>query len=169
MQNPKVDLRLPKARSLTNPAPFWKRGLAFIVDMLIFDFITFIPLYGFLKDRIPQTDDLMVLVKLFETPSFLESISLISTLISFLFLFYFVAFEIKTRQTPGKMLLNLYVIADENKEGPGFSQVLIRNLIFIPVIPFTLLWIIDPIYMIVTGRRLCEILSKTRVIEEIKI
>jgi uncharacterized RDD family membrane protein YckC len=78
-------------------------------------------------------------------------------------------FEFKIRQTPGKMLLNLYVIADGKKEGPGFIQTLIRNLIFIPIFPFSLLWIIDPLYMIFTGRRLTELLSKTRVIEEIKI
>jgi len=46
-----------------------------------------------------------------------------------------------------------------------FWQALLRWIIFIPLFPFTLLIIADPIYLIFRKRRLTEVFSKTTVVE----
>ena len=69
-------------------------------------------------------------------------------------------------QTIGKMLMKVYVVSD-NKDLKRW-QLLTRNLVFIPIFPFVLLWILDPLFMFFTktNQRLTEILSKTRVVEK---
>ena len=69
-------------------------------------------------------------------------------------------------QTIGKKIMNIYVVGDSEK--PGKWQLLIRNLFFIPIFPFDLLFIVDPIFMLFTksNQRLTEILGKTRVVEK---
>ncbi|MEM4397999.1 MAG: RDD family protein, partial [Candidatus Woesearchaeota archaeon] len=47
-------------------------------------------------------------------------------------------------------------------------QSILRNLFLIPLFPFYLLWIIDPIYLLITKTRLSEKYSKTLLIEEKK-
>ena len=74
--------------------------------------------------------------------------------------------EKKMGQTIGKVLMRIYVVSDNNNLKTW--QLLTRNLIFIPIFPFVLLWIIDPLFMFFTktNQRLTEILSKTKVVEE---
>ena len=69
-------------------------------------------------------------------------------------------------QTIGKMLMKVYVASDNNTLKAW--QLLARNLVFIPIFPFVLLWILDPLFMFFTktNQRLTEILSKTRVVEK---
>ncbi|MEM2138608.1 MAG: signal peptide peptidase SppA [Candidatus Woesearchaeota archaeon] len=47
-------------------------------------------------------------------------------------------------------------------------QSILRNLFLIPLFPFYLLWIIDPVYLLMTKKRLSEKYSKTLLIEEKK-
>ena len=70
------------------------------------------------------------------------------------------------QQTIGKMLMKIYVVSDTKTLNPW--QLLVRNLVFIPIFPFVLLWLIDPLFMFFTktNQRLSEILSKTRVVEK---
>ena len=69
----------------------------------------------------------------------------------------------------GKKLLNLYV-ESQTKE-LKYWQLLVRSMFLIPLFPFVLLWVIDPIVMLFTkdSQRLSEILSKTKVVERYKI
>ena len=69
-------------------------------------------------------------------------------------------------QSIGKMLMKIYVISD-NKVLKTW-QLLVRNIVFIPIFPFVLLWILDPLFMFFTktNQRLTEILGKTRVVEK---
>jgi uncharacterized RDD family membrane protein YckC len=85
---------------------------------------------------------------------------------SILIILYFLMLEIKMSQTIGKMLMKVYVVSD-NKELKAW-QLLARNLVFIPIFPFVLLWILDPLFMLFTktNQRLSEILGKTRVVEK---
>ena len=59
----------------------------------------------------------------------------------------------------------IYVVSDD---GMKTWQVLARNIVFIPIFPFILLWVLDPLFMFFTktNQRLSEILSKTKVVEK---
>ena len=83
-----------------------------------------------------------------------------------LIILYFIMLEKKMNQTIGKMIVKIYVASD-NKDLKTW-QLLVRNLVFIPIFPFVLLWILDPLFMFFTktNQRLTEILSRTRVVEK---
>ena len=74
--------------------------------------------------------------------------------------------EKKMRQTIGKALIGIYVVSD-NKDLKAW-QLLVRNIVFMPIFPFVLLWLFDPLFMFFTktNQRLTEILSRTRVVEK---
>ena len=74
--------------------------------------------------------------------------------------------EKKLNQTPGKMLFNLYV--NSQTKDLKYWQLFIRSIFLIPLFPFVLLWLIDPLVMFFTkeNQRLSEILSKTKVVEK---
>ena len=97
--------------------------------------------------------------------------------------------EKKMGQTIGKMLMKIYVVdarekvAGENARTLAFMasshstsdnnnlktwQLLARNLVFIPMFPFVLLWVLDPLFMFFTktNQRLTEILGRTKVVEK---
>ena len=73
--------------------------------------------------------------------------------------------ERKTGQTIGKAVMKIYVVSDLSEMKAW--QALTRSIAFIPLFPFFLLWLLDPLFMFFTktNQRLTEILSKTRVIE----
>lgn len=131
-------------------APFWKRVLAYIFDLMVMDFVILYPFNRF-----------------FVSGNYLLGFSagnnemyLITFFAFALMLCYWVLFELNIGQTPGKILFNLYVAS---KGKAGFKEILIRN---IPK-PFFVLLGLDVIYMFVKrdNRRFSEILSNTLVIE----
>ncbi|PIN68596.1 hypothetical protein COV93_08920, partial [Candidatus Woesearchaeota archaeon CG11_big_fil_rev_8_21_14_0_20_43_8] len=79
---------------------------------------------------------------------------------------YFALTEFKLGQSFGKMLLQLRVRSDT--KDLRLYQCLLRSIFLIPVFPFILLWIADPLSMAFTkdSRRLSEILSKTRTVQD---
>ena len=84
-------------------------------------------------------------------------------------LLYFYLLEKKLAQSIGKVLFGLYVRSQE-KELKRW-QIFVRSMFLMPVFPFVLLWLVDPIVMLFNkeNQRLSEILSKTKVVEEYKI
>lgn len=72
-------------------------------------------------------------------------------------------------QTIGKMLMKIYVVSDNANIKTW--QLFTRNLVFIPIFPFVLLWVLDPLLMFFTktNQRLSEILSKTKTVEKFSI
>ncbi len=102
-------------------------------------------------------------ISIFESNSNL--IWLIVTM-AFIALLYFAMFEYKLQQTIGKMVLGLYVVSE--KGGLSIWQAVGRSIFILPIFPFILLWIIDPIYLIFKKIRLSEILTRTMTVEEVK-
>ena len=90
----------------------------------------------------------------------------ISIAISVLSIAYFTILESNIGQSIGKKFLHLKVTSLE--KNPKIWQYIIRSLFLIPLFPFILLWLIDPIYIFFNtdGQRLTESVSKTKVIEE---
>lgn len=157
-------LNLPKEKTFMGPALIWKRIAAFFIDIMIINLIVLFPFRGLFQKIIPKEYPFSEAYKLLSSADYTGHISSISFMISILVILYFLMLEKKTGQTIGKMLMKIYVVSDTNSL--KIWQLLTRNLIFIPVFPFVLLWVVDPLFMFFTktNQRLSEILSKTRVV-----
>ena|SRR3989338_208750 len=163
-------LNLPKEREFVGTALVWKRILAFIIDIGILFIFVFFPLRNLLRAYITENTSFSEIYNnIVSSPDF--ALPLMATYIVMLLLafMYFFILESKMNQTIGKKLLNLYVVS--NKDSFSKWQALVRNLAFIPIFPFDLLLIIDPLFMFFNknSQRLSEILSRTKVVEIYKL
>jgi uncharacterized RDD family membrane protein YckC len=160
-------LNLPKEKTFTGPATVWKRAAAFVVDLLIINLVILFPFRKLFQKIIPETASFTETYNLISQNSgFGTAIAFLTTMVAFLAILYFYILEKKLHQSIGKILFNIYVVSD-NKKLKSW-QLLARNLFLIPVFPFILLWILDPIFLFFTknSQRLSEILSKTKVMED---
>ena len=160
-------LRLPKERTFTGPALIWKRIAAFFIDMAVINFFVLFPFGKLFEGIVPKDYSFPESMKfLGSSADFTGFISYISFIISVFVIAYFYLLEKKMRQTIGKAIMKIYVVSDNNDLKRW--QLLVRNIVFIPLFPFVLLWIIDPLFMFFnkTNQRLSEILSKTKVVEK---
>ena len=159
-------LNLPKERTFIGPALLWKRIAAFFIDMMIINLIILFPFRSLFQNIIPKDYSFSEAYKLVSSSTdYSGFITSVSFIMSVLIILYFLMLERKMSQTIGKMLMKIYVASDNNTLKAW--QLLIRNLVFIPIFPFVLLWVLDPLFMFFTktSQRLSEILSKTRVVE----
>ncbi len=159
-------LNLPKEKVFIGPAMLWKRILAFAIDILILSVFVMFPFTGLFKKLLPKDYSFSQLFSILgsgENTGYILSIYFAS---SILMLLYFYLLEKKMGQTIGKKLLNIYVISDSNHLSRW--QLFVRNIYLIPIFPFDLLIIADPLFMLFTKstQRLSEILSRTRVVEK---
>ena len=163
----KKGLNLPKQRIFTGPALIWKRIAAFIFDLFIIEFVLAFPFQSIIKRIIPKDISYSAAYRLFSTNTqYTKLLTMVMIMLSLLALFYFTILEYKLGQTIGKILLNIKVVS-ENKE-LKFWQCIARSLFLLPVFPFFLLWVIDPLYLFFNkkGQRLSEFLTKTKVVED---
>jgi uncharacterized RDD family membrane protein YckC len=159
-------IKLPKRREVMGDASLWKRGLAFFTDLVIIDFVIGTPLTGPLTALVPQGGDSFSNYDYFmSNPGISGKVFSIFMALGILAFIYFVLFEYMLQQTPGKMLSRLYVKPLDKKQKLTFFQCVLRNLFIIPVFPLFLLWIIDPIFLVVKKQRLSDIIANTTVTE----
>ena len=145
-----------------------KRLGAFIVDLIIINIIILFPFRGVFESILPAA-------KFSEAFDFLRSpessmiLEIILIAVGILTMLYFMLLEKKIAQTPGKMLFSLFV-RSQGKDLKNW-QLFVRSMFLIPLFPFVLLWLIDPIAMLFTkeNQRLSEILSRTKVVEQYQI
>ncbi len=165
------NLNLPQKRIFIGNATIWKRVAAFILDILIIDFFLFSSYETILRNLTKGSSGFIKTYTYLHSNSSTASVLFLIFMILTLFtLAYFILMEYMLGQTPGKILLNLKVLSvvdEKNLALPNFWQCLLRTIFIIPTIPFILLWVIDPLYLLFTkdGQRLTELLSKTKVIE----
>jgi len=160
-------LKLPKEKRFKGPASIWKRLFAFLIDLIIIDFVIALPFRRILVNLMPaggsysQTFDFLI-----ENPGFTGLLTTITLFIGILSLLYFAILEWKLGQTIGKMFMNVFVVSEKKKM--KFWQAIVRSLFVLPVFPFILLWLIDPIVMFFNkdNQRLSEIFSKTKTIQD---
>lgn len=145
-----------------------KRAAAFAIDILTVNLIILFP-FDTVYRKIVPSDSFSEAFRFLSSNANSTSIRIIIMSASIVTILYFVIFEKKLRQTPGKMLFRLYV-KEEGKD-LKYWQLFIRSMFLMPLFPFVLLWIIDPIVMLFTkdNQRLSEILSRTKVVEEYKV
>ena len=160
-------LNLPKERTFVGPALLWKRIAAFFIDITIINLFILFPFRSLFQNIIPKDYSFSEAYNLLSTSiDYTKFISSVSFAMLILVILYFFMMERKMQQTIGKMLMKIYVVSDNNQLKAW--QLLARNLVFIPIFPFVLLWILDPLFMFFTktNQRLTEILSRTRVVEK---
>jgi len=145
------DLNLPKERVYVREAPFLKRTLAFLADLLLLDFTAFTS-FSF----ITQTTIDRVLAG-----TLAPSVYAAGIVMSLITLVYFSLFTWLLGQTPGMMLLRL------KTTHMTLWKAFVRNCYFLPVFPFPFLLVTEPLYLAWRKRRWLERLTGTRTIEQI--
>ena len=145
-----------KSVKMTNQyfqASYWKRFLAFLIDILIVNVVVSLPFYSYLiafKDykAILYSNDPLLNILLF-----FVSLSLI---------LYFSILEYSTSQTIGKMLFRINVVSLDKKL--TFKQTLLSNI----TIPFTIILLLDVLYLFFKNgnQRLFELFARVMVVEK---
>ena len=160
-------LNLPKERTFIGPALLWKRIAAFFIDLTIINLFILFPFRRLFQNIIPKDYSFSEAYKLLSTSiDYTKFISSVSFAMLILVILYFFMMERRMGQTIGKMLMKIYVVSNNNQLKAW--QLLTRNIVFVPIFPFILLWILDPLFMFFTktNQRLTEILSRTKVVEK---
>ncbi len=170
----KVDLakklKLPKKNLVFVPASYWKRALAFLIDLLIIDLIVISPFRSIFRKILSEQVTFSTAATFFESnPELLNQITWITIVVSILVISYFSVLQFRLRQTLGMMLFNIWVYSEE-KELSSW-KVVISNLTFTPVFPFVMLWIIDPIFLLFspTRQRLMQKFVGIYIVEETQV
>lgn len=162
-------LNLPQEKTFIGPALIWKRIAAFFIDIVIINLFVLFPFRSLFQNIVPKDYSFSEAYKFFSSTNYTNFITSISFIMSILIILYFVMLERKMSQTIGKMFMRIYIISNNNTLKTW--QLVLRNLVFIPLFPFILLWIVDPLFMFFTktNQRLSDILSKTSVVEKISL
>jgi uncharacterized RDD family membrane protein YckC len=153
-------------KSMTVNAPIWKRFIAFILDLLILNIIVVYPFQSLVASVIPSKDFMTTYSYLSaHTPP--RSLYAIIIAVAILSVLYFAMLERRTGTTIGKMVLSLSVVptGGDNHAWRYYA----RSLFLIPVLPFILLGVVDPVYMLFNEdhQRFTEYLSRTKVVEKL--
>ena len=145
-------------------APILKRFFAFVIDLLMLNFFILFPFQGVLLQGLSGAESFEALLTAFDHYS-TTNLVIMALFISFVSILYFVIFERKLGQTPGKMILKIFVISEEKEF--RLWQAWVRSLFVVLVFPFILLWFIEPFVVFFNheNKRLLEMLSKTKTVE----
>lgn len=143
-------------KSITIPAPLWKRACAYLIDALILSLIIYVPL----KKAVPTA--VIDQSALFSPMMYqhVKSIIISFLIVALLTILYWSILEYKTSQSLGKMLMKLKVQSTE--KSLTFRQCVLRNLTKIS----SLFLLLDTLYILKSGtRRFFDVLSRTEVID----
>jgi uncharacterized RDD family membrane protein YckC len=144
---------------------FWRRALAFFIDMIIINIIILSPFRNtfYMQFKGLSISDIMEMGSI----AFPVKIYWMIFIISLLALVYFASFEYYVGQTPGQALTKIRVISlRKDDENISFWRAAIRNCYVIPFFPFYIFWIIEPIYLGLYRERLLEKVTFTKTVYE---
>lgn len=164
-----VNLHLPRERLFLVPAPIWKRVLAFLMDLAIINVVIFSPFQRVIAALVPSASDFSTLQSALSADQGLMNILIsIITIVGILAMLYFVILEYALGMTLGMRIMRIHVSSEKHI---GFWRCVARNLFFIPIFPFPLLWIIDPLHLLFSrdNSRFLERLTKTRTVEQVVV
>ena len=141
-----------KERFLERRASIFKRLFAFVADLFILNFVVVYPF----SELISYYNSGFTNIS--------QGMYVIVVIISLLALGYFVLMEWYFKKTLGMMLLRIEASGNIN-----FLTALTRHLYLVPMFPFSLLIIIDPLWLLFKGERLTEKITRTKTIERIRM
>ena len=160
-----MKLNLPKMSVVEAQASFWKRTLAFLIDILIIYSVILSPFRAAIKSLLPEPNSISEMISFLSSTDLPASLYLIAFSIFLLVYLYFVLMDFKIGQSVGKAVMKLSVKPKDLK----LWQCLVRNLELIPFFPFAVLMFLDPIFLIFKGYRLSEHLAKTATVERVMV
>jgi uncharacterized RDD family membrane protein YckC len=156
-----LNQKLPKKKYMVKDAGLLRRLFAFIIDLLILNFVVLLPLSDIFKTYLGGTIQKNLATLSNSIPM---TISFALIIITLLALAYFTLFQYYYRQTLGMMITKIKVDGSVN-----LLTSFVRYIFLIPLLPFQLLWIIEPIFLILNKRAILEIITKTRTIHVVQI
>jgi uncharacterized RDD family membrane protein YckC len=151
-----ASLNLPTQRVHVRDASFLRRLLAFLTDVLIIDLALFAPF----KDAMAGSFELSSV--LHGTLQLTTAMYAAGITIALLALAYFMLFEYLLGQTLGMMLLGIHA------QNVTLWRAFVRNLYLLPVFPFPILWVLEPLHLLWRKTRYLEMITKTRTVEFIR-
>ncbi len=135
---------------MKQPAPFFRRFFAYLIDALLLVIIIYLPL----QTQTPlQTDAFFS-----DTFELSTSIIALATLAALLSIFYWAILEFFLHQSIGKMIMRIKVISDTNTL--TFAQCILRNITKMSSLPL----LIDCIPIFKKRKRFSEYIAKTSVV-----
>jgi uncharacterized RDD family membrane protein YckC len=160
-------LKLPKRKESMFANPL-KRMAAFLIDILILQFVVISSFASYFGKSFPKTEgDFMVMYTfLSSNQGIVYQMYYAIIAMAAIILVYFAFMEYRYSQTIGMMLFKLNVESTSSKE-LTVLQCILRNIYLLPIFPVFFLWVIDPIYFLFNGERLSEKFSKTKTVEVI--
>ena len=160
-----MKLNLPKMKMVEVQSSFWRRTLAFLIDILIINAIILSPFRAAIESLLPGISSTTEIISFLSSADLPVSLYLIAFSISLLVYLYFVLMDFKIGQSVGKAIMKLSIKPKDLK----LWQCLVRNLELIPFFPFVVLMFLDPIFLIFKGYRLSEHVAKTMTVEQVMI
>lgn len=154
-------------RKVQGPALFYKKFLAFLLDLIILEVIVVAPFKSLIESILPISSWSATLSYINSNSAALSSLSFVIFIIGLLGLLYFAVLEYKIGQTFGMMAMNIFVKPTEKKKELKFWHCMARNLFMLPIFPFILLWVVEPIYLFFSksNQRFTESLTNTALYE----
>jgi len=148
---------------ISNVPSFFSRTLAFLLDISILGFTVFAPVTSFAQKLVPNADYTSAYQYFTQNDKVANVITVVMLFVFVLVMLYFILLEYFIGQTAGKRFMNLKVVSVDG-ERPKFWQCVVRNIVLLPVFPFVIFWVLDPLYLLFSKRRLSEQLSRTRTV-----
>jgi len=148
-----------------NEISIWKRGFAFLIDLIIIEFIVNLTFNNYIQKTIGDNKGIIEVYQYINAnydlfSGFLLTISIITAIIA---LIYFTLLEWKLNQSLGKMIFKIKVYPAKLK----FWQALVRNIpkaLFL-VNYFSWVFLFDLIYLTFTRQRFFDKLAKTHLVK----
>jgi len=140
----------------------WKRFVAFSLDIVVLHIIVLMPFSGWMQSSFPQGAGLKAAEDITGA-----QYAIIFIIFSFALL-YFTLLDYLAGQSIGMMVFGLYTVEQDKKKVPGFFKCLLRNAAIMPVFPFVILWLLDPLFLLLKGSRLSDVALRSHVIEKVK-
>jgi hypothetical protein len=146
----------PRSANVQQDASFLRRAGAFIFDILLLDLIITVPLAPVFKGLVAraQTGGWWSLTYTNKEMGALLLLLLIAYT-------YFVVLEYLLGQTVGMMLLDIRV-----DPAPRLRAAALRNCFLLPIGPLIVLWVLEPLAILLYKRSLLEYLSGTRTVRQ---
>jgi len=144
------------------PAPIWRRAAAFLIDMILVEIFLVSPFWALIKKSTAGDGFTDTMSFLAAHPNAVVSLNIITLYIALVVMAYFVILEYTLGQTIGMLLLKLKAVSLHHHS--HWWQFIVRNMFLIPIFPFILLALLEPIYLLwKRGEyRALEQISKTR-------
>tara|TARA_Y100000310_G_scaffold344346_2_gene456608 strand:+ start:11448 stop:11933 length:486 start_codon:yes stop_codon:yes gene_type:complete len=144
----------------STPAPLWRRGIAYLIDISVVTLVVLYPLQKLLDNYTQQGSFTETFTYIQQHPQAVTQLLIISFAITLLTILYWAILDYRIRQTLGKYLVNISVVPTTKKY--TFGQCVMRNITKFS----TFLLLLDLVYLLFRGgnQRYTEVLSKTEVL-----